>query len=306
VAKTGNSSDHRVTEASNSSSTDLDLLDSAEIVRLMNAEDAKVVAAVAERVDAIGAAVDALADRLRQGGRMFYVGAGTSGRLGILDASECPPTFSSDPEMVQGVIAGGPRAVVSAVEGAEDDVAQAAIDLDQRQLRAGDCVVGIAASGSTPYVLGAMQHARTAGCLTVAVTCNVRTPLAELADHPLEVVVGAEVLTGSTRLKSGTATKMVLNMLSTGVMVRLGKTYQNLMVDLQATNAKLRTRAMRLLLRLTDLDPDAAQELMAACDGSLKVSVVAARLGLSPAQAHARLAENDGGLRAALSETSRS
>lgn len=304
VAKTTDTSDRSITEASNRSSVDLDSLESVEIVRLMNSEDSGVVVAVAAQASAIGAAIDAISLRLREGGRMFYLGAGTSGRLGILDASECPPTFDTDPEMVQGVIAGGDTAVRRAVEGAEDDADQAAADLDARRLRSIDCVVGISAGGSTPYVVAGLQHARAEGCLTLAITCNRNTPLAAAVEHPMELVVGPEVLTGSTRLKAGTATKMVLNMLSTGVMVRLGKTYGNLMVDLQTGNAKLRDRALRLLMRLTGLEQPSASALMSECGGELKTSVVAYRLSLSPAAARDRLAENDGGLRAALLESS--
>lgn len=292
------------TEASNPASADLDSLSSVDLVRLMNGEDAGVVAAVGEQAAAIAAAIEAISDRLKRGGRMFYLGAGTSGRLGILDASECPPTFDTDPALVQGLIAGGEPAIRQAVEGAEDDENQAVTDLLACGLSAADCVVGIAASGSTPYVLGAVRYAAEQGCLTVGITCNPGTPLAELTEYPLELLVGPEVLAGSTRLKAGTATKMVLNMLSTGVMVRLGKTYGNLMVDLQARNNKLRERALGLLQQLTGLPDAEAAALMAKCGGELKTSVVAQRLSLTPELARSRLAENDGVLRRSLSESS--
>ncbi|MEE2886797.1 MAG: N-acetylmuramic acid 6-phosphate etherase [Planctomycetota bacterium] len=304
VANTSDIRDDPITEATNPSSTDLDSLESVEIVRLMNTEDSMVVQAVGSQASEIAAAIDAISLRLRSGGRMFYLGAGTSGRLGILDASECPPTFDTDSELVQGLIAGGDEAIRRSVEGAEDDVDQAGVELDARQLQSVDCVIGIATSGTTPYVVGGLQHARSKGCLTFAITCNHGTPLAAAADHAIELLVGPEVLTGSTRLKAGTATKMVLNMLSTGVMVRLGKTYGNLMVDLQAGNSKLRDRALRLLIQLTGLQPPAAQALLSDCGGELKTSVVAHRLVLSPAAARDRLAANDGGLRAALQQTS--
>ncbi len=292
------------TELPNPASAELDSLATVDIVRLMNQEDAVVVAAVAQQTEAIGAAVDAVAERLRQGGRLFYLGAGTSGRLGILDASECPPTFDTDPELVQGLIAGGEAAIRRAVEGAEDDLCQARVDLEARHLQPLDAVVGIAASGATPYVRGGLDFAQQIGCLTVAITCNPDTPIAAVADHPLELVVGPEILAGSTRLKAGTATKLVLNMLSTATMVRLGKTYGNLMVDLQASNAKLRLRALALLRRLTGVDAATAAGLMAECDGELKTCVVVQRLSLTPAAARARLAENHGRLRQALGESS--
>ncbi len=292
------------TEALNPASVDLDSLSAVDLVRLMNREDAGLVASVGEQAAAIGAAIEAISDRLKRGGRLFYLGAGTSGRLGILDASECPPTFNTDPDLVQGLIAGGDPAIRSAVEGAEDDESLAVTDLRACSLRSEDCVVGIAASGTTPYVLAGVRYARGQHCLTIGISCNHGAPLAELTDHPLQLLVGPEVLAGSTRLKAGTATKMVLNMLSTGVMVRLGKTYGNLMVDLQATNEKLRARALGLLQRLTGLAEPEAAALMAKCGGELKTSIVSYRLSLAPELARARLAENDGVLRRSLSESS--
>ena len=292
--------DDLTTEASHSASRDLDRMSPLEIVELMCDEDRSVVAAVAAKTEAIAAAVAAVGDRLAAGGRLFYVGAGTSGRLGMLDAAECPPTFNTHPDTVQGLIAGGEGAVRTAVEGAEDSADQGATDLRQRELSRADVVVGIAASGFTPYVRGAIDHARAVQACTIAITCNEASPLADAVDHPIVVVVGPEIVAGSTRLKAGTATKMVLNMLSTGAMVRLGKTYGNLMVDLQATNSKLRTRTVRLLRRLTDLGEDAATELLATCDGELKTAVVVARRDVSPEEARARLRGTGGQLRCAL------
>lgn len=292
--------DDLTTEAVNPESENLDSLEPEALVRLMNQQDAGVVRAVGAASGAIAATITAVADRLQSGGRLFYTGAGTSGRLGILDAAECPPTFSSDPEMVQGLIAGGATAVLQAVEGAEDSSPQGAADLRDRGLTAKDAVVGIAASGRTPYVLGAVEHARSVGAFTGAIVCNANSPLAAAVAQPIEVVVGPEVLAGSTRLKAGTATKMVLNMISTGVMVRQGKTYGNLMVDLTASNEKLAVRTLRLLCRLADLQREAAEALLARCDGELKTSVVVARLGLDPDAARSRLAAVDGHLRAAL------
>ena len=288
------------TEAVNPESTDLDGMSSVELVRLMNVEDAAVVCAVGAQAEAIAAVIEAVADRLRDGGRLFYVGAGTSGRLGVLDASECPPTFNSDPEMVQGVIAGGDTALRLAAEGAEDDPDRGAGDLRARDIGIADAVIGIAASGTTPYVLGGVEYAASVAAFTAAITCNEDSPLAAAVAAPIPVVVGPEILAGSTRLKAGTATKMVLNMISTGVMVRLGKTFGNLMVDLQATNEKLRGRSRRLLVRIGGIEDAAADALLARCDGDLKTSILIARLGLDPAPARALLAASGGHLREAL------
>ena len=290
------------TEAANPESADLDKLDTLELVRLINREDASIAAAVASQAEAIAAAIDRIADRLAAGGRLFYVGAGTSGRLGVLDAAEIPPTFSADPEQVVGIIAGGDRALRHAVEGAEDSREQGAADLERRGLEASDVLVGIAASGSTPYVAGAMAHARDAGATTIGVSCNRPAAIADLADIMIAPVVGPEVLAGSTRMKAGTATKMVLNLLSTGAMVRLGKTYGNLMVDLRASNRKLERRSLGLLMTLTGLDRAAAEGVLSDCGGELKTAVVAIRLGIAPAPARARLAAANGRLREALGE----
>ena len=241
--------DHLQTEGRNPASINLDELSALEIVRLMNAEDARVAPAVATQAEAIARAIDVIADRLRQGRRLIYVGAGTSGRLGVLDASECPPTFRSSPHQVVGVIAGrrATTPLTRAVEGAEDHPEVGEQDLSALHVGAGDVVTGIATSGRTPYVLGAIRYARQQGAFTVGISCNSDSELAPAVDIAITPVVGPEILSGSTRLKAGTATKLVLNMLTTGAMVRLGKAYGNLMVDLRATNHKLRVRSNRIV-----------------------------------------------------------
>ncbi len=288
------------TEASNPASEGLDSLSSEEIVRLINSEDAKIAGAVAEQSPNIARAIDAIANRLEHGGRLIYMGAGTSGRLGVLDAAECPPTFNADPSQVVGVIAGGMGAMLKAVEGAEDSPELAVEDLRKLELCSHDAVVGIATSGRTPYVLGALDFARSQGALTIGLACNRDAALNHRADISITPVVGAEVLSGSTRMKAGTATKMVLNMLSTGAMVRLGKTYGNLMVDLQATNTKLTERANRIVRNLTNLDSDGASKLLDQCSGELKTAIVAHSLSKSPEEARLRLDAAQGHLRRAL------
>jgi N-acetylmuramic acid 6-phosphate etherase len=290
------------TEASNPASADLDRMSTIEFVRLVNREDATVAAAVATASTEIAAAIDLIADRLGQGGRLVYVGAGTSGRLGVLDASECPPTFNADPEQVIGLIAGGDAALRRAQEGAEDSAEQGAEDMRALPLSAADVVVGIAASGHTPYVVGALAFAKEQGAGTVGFCCNAGSPVATMADVGITVQVGPEVLSGSTRMKAGTATKMVLNMLTTGAMVKLGKTYGNYMVDMQATNNKLVERAVRMVQQLTGLAADPARDLLARCDGELKTAVVCQRLGVDAIAARAKLAECGGRLRIALGE----
>jgi N-acetylmuramic acid 6-phosphate etherase len=290
------------TEASNPDSADLDRLDTLELVQLINAEDAKVAAAVGEAATAIAAAIDVISTRLGNGGRLIYVGAGTSGRLGVLDAAECPPTFNADPEQVIGLIAGGPTALTNPVEGAEDSPELAVEDLQAIDLSAKDAVVGIAASGQTPYVLAALDHARSVGAAAIGFACNRGAPIEEHADIMITVVAGPEVLAGSTRMKAGTATKMVLNMLTTGSMVRLGKTYGNLMVDLQATNAKLITRTVRILQKLSGQTAADAEALLQTCNGELKTAIVCNKLDLSPDAARAKLEAANGRLRLALDE----
>jgi N-acetylmuramic acid 6-phosphate etherase len=292
--------DHLETEGRNPASARLDELAPLEIVRLMNAEDGRVIAAVAGQAEAIARAVEVIADRLRAGGRLVYVGAGTSGRLGVLDASECPPTFSSPPGQVVGVIAGGPQALTRAVEGAEDHPEQGVRDLEALSVSARDVVVGIATSGRTPYVLGAVGYARQQGAFTAGISCNTDSELNAAVDLAIVPVVGPEVLSGSTRLKAGTATKLVLNMLSTGAMVRLGKTYGNLMVDLRATNSKLRARTNRIVRTLTGLSAQEAAALLRRCDGELKIALVAQLRGVGPEEARSRLDAAGGQVRKAL------
>ncbi|MCW4456748.1 N-acetylmuramic acid 6-phosphate etherase [Microbacterium sp. MPKO10] len=288
------------TEQVNDEYSHLDAQSTTELVRAMNREDASVAAAVARAEPEIASAIDGIADRMRRGGRLIYVGAGTPGRLGVLDASEIPPTFGLDPDRVIGVIAGGDGAIRSAAEGAEDDSALGAQDMAQRDVTELDTVVGISASGRTPYVLGAVKYAREQNALTVGLACNSGSALGRAADVPIEVVVGAEIISGSTRLKAGTAQKMVLNMLSTLTMVRLGKTYGTLMVDLQITNEKLRARAERTIMRATGCSREHAADQLDAADGSVKTAIVALLAGLPAADARAALAQADGFIRDAL------
>ncbi|WP_149552885.1 N-acetylmuramic acid 6-phosphate etherase [Streptomyces marokkonensis] len=288
------------TEAFRPELADVDRLPTLEIARLMNSEDATVARAVAERLPVIAATVDAVADRMARGGRLVYAGAGTAGRLGVLDASECPPTFNTDPAQVVGLIAGGPDAMVTSVEGAEDSRELAEADLAALGLTADDTVVGVSASGRTPYAIGAVAYARTRGALTVGLACNRGSALAAAAEHGIEVVVGPEFLTGSTRLKAGTAQKLVLNMLSTITMIRLGKTYGNLMVDVRASNEKLRARSRRIVAQVTGADDDAVERALAATDGEVKNAILVLLAGVDGATAARLLAESDGRLRAAL------
>ncbi len=292
--------DKLTTEARNPASENLDELSPREIVELINSEDAGVAAAVGLESDSIAKSVEVIAHRLSHGGRLIYIGAGTSGRLGILDAAECPPTFNSDPSQVVGIIAGGPGAMLKAVEGAEDSLELAKEDLRNIDLCSQDVVVGIATSGRTPYVLGGLDYARSQGAFAIGVCCNRDGAITARADISIAPVVGPEVVSGSTRMKAGTATKMVLNMLTTGAMVLVGKTYGNLMVDLQATNTKLTERTKRILCQVTDLSPEAAVKLLEQCGGELKTAIVAQTLGLSPEVARKRLDSATGHLRQAL------
>ena len=288
------------TEAFRPELADIDRLPTLDIARLMNGEDATVAGAVAARLPQIAAAIDAVAERMSRGGRLVYAGAGTAGRLGILDASECPPTFTTDPSRVVGLIAGGPDAVVTSVEGAEDSRDLARADLETLAPTPDDTVVGISASGRTPYAIGAVEHARARGCLTIGLACNPGSPLAAAADHGIEIVVGPELLTGSTRLKSGTAQKLVLNMLSTITMIRLGKTYGNLMVDVRASNDKLRARSHRIVALATGAGDKEIEEALAATDGEVKNAILTLLAGVDGPTAARLLAESDGHLRAAL------
>jgi len=288
------------TEARNPASERIDTLGPLEIVRLMNAEDAGVAEAVGRVAEPIARAIEIIADRLRSGGRLIYLGAGTSGRLGVLDATECPPTFSTPPEMVVGLIAGGHAALTRAVEGAEDHEEFAVADLQRINLESGDVVVGIATSGRTPYVIGGLRYARQVGAAAIGLACNDGSALADAAELMITPVVGPEVISGSTRLKAGTATKMVLNMLSTGAMVLLGKTYGNLMVDLKATNTKLVARSRRIVAMLTGLSEAEAEAQLVRCGGELKTAVVAHRHGVTAEVARDLLARAGGQLRVAL------
>lgn len=297
--------DHLQTEGRNSASHNLDELSALELVRLMNAEDARIMPALESQADAIARAIEVVADRLRAGGRLIYVGAGTSGRLGVLDATECPPTFNAAPGQVVGLIAGGPPALTRAVEGAEDHPELGQQDLDAVSLSAGDVVVGIATSGRTPYVLGALAHARRVGAFTIGLACNADAELIPHVDLPITPVVGPEVLSGSTRLKAGTATKLILNMLTTGAMVRLGKVYGNLMVDLRATNDKLRARTNRIIRQLTGLDRADADALLEKCGRELKTALVSQLAGVAPEDARRRLERASGKVRAALEQEAR-
>ncbi|MEU9284089.1 N-acetylmuramic acid 6-phosphate etherase [Streptomyces sp. NPDC048275] len=288
------------TEAFRPELSEIDRLPTLEIAKIMNAEDTTVPTAVGDRLPLIAAAIDAIAERMSRGGRLVYAGAGTAGRLGVLDASECPPTFNTDPSEVVGLIAGGPSAMVTSVEGAEDSAELAAADLAALSLTPDDTVVGVSASGRTPYAVGAVEHARARGALTIGLSCNAHSPLAAAAEHGIEIVVGPELLTGSTRLKAGTAQKLVLNMLSTITMIRLGKTYGNLMVDVRASNEKLRARSRRIVALATGASNEEIEEALAATDGEVKNAILTILGGVDGPTAARLLEESDGRLRAAL------
>ena len=292
--------DALATEALDGLGTRLESMSTADLVTAVNDADARIAAAVRTQAPVIAAAVDAVAERMAAGGRLLYVGAGTSGRLGVLDASEIPPTFGTEPGLVRALIAGGPAAVVGAVEAAEDDAGAGRADLDAVGAGPLDTVVGIAASGRTPYVLGALERAAELGCLRIGLSCNEATPVSALSEFAIEVVVGPELLRGSTRMRAGTATKMVLNTLSTLTMVRLGKTCGDLMVDLRATNAKLRERAARIVVAATGVAPERARAALAQADGHAKTAIAVLLLGVDAAAARAALAEVDGHLDALI------
>lgn len=288
------------TEASNDRYPDLAALSTAELAAGMNGEDALVPKAIERHLPTIAAIIDEVSLRMLDGGRLIYVGAGTPGRIGILDASECPPTFGTDPSLVVGVIAGGRKAVKQAVENAEDSEAAAVSDLAELTLTAKDSVIGLAASGRTPYVIAAIKAARDVGAMTVGFSCNNNSPLGAAAQIALDIEVGPEFLSGSTRLKSGTCQKLVLNMISTITMVRLGKTYKNVMVDLRATNAKLHARSERTLMTATGCDATTATSALAAADGHVKAAILAIMTGLPASEAAALLARNDGYLQKSI------
>ncbi|MFE7097012.1 N-acetylmuramic acid 6-phosphate etherase [Streptomyces erythrochromogenes] len=290
------------TEAFRPELAEIDRLSTLDIARTMNAEDATVPAAVAARLPQIAAAIDAIAERMARGGRLVYAGAGTAGRMGVLDASECPPTFNTDPADVVGLIAGGPSAMVKAVEGAEDSPQLAADDLAALRIGPDDTVIGISASGRTPYAIGAVEAARARGALTVGLSCNAGSALAAAADHGIEVVVGPELLTGSTRLKAGTAQKLVLNLISTITMIRLGKTYGNLMVDMRSSNEKLRARARRIVALATGAPDEEIEAALTATGGEVKNAILVVLGEVDGPAAAELLAASRGHLRAALAQ----
>ena len=291
---------HLLTEQANPLSSDLDALSTRDLVAVFVEEDRRPQEAVAAAAPALTAAIDAIAELLRTGGRLFYLGAGTSGRLGVLDAAECPPTFCSPPELVQGVLAGGAPALLRSSEGLEDLFDAGRDDLIAREFQAGDALVGIAAGGTTPYVHGGLSHARSIGALAIAMACVPAEQVPMPCDIDIRLLTGPEVLTGSTRLKAGTATKMALNILSTGVMVRLGKVYGNRMVDVAVTNSKLEDRALRILSDLAGVERDQGRQLLQQSQGSVKLALLMARQGISVSAARALLERSDGQLRSAL------
>ncbi|CAM4097326.1 N-acetylmuramic acid 6-phosphate etherase [Yersinia intermedia] len=289
-----------ISESRNPATMELDKFSTLEMLTCFNDEDRKVPEAIRLVLPAIVQAVDLAAESLKQGGRLIYLGAGTSGRLGVLDASECPPTFGVPHGRVIGLIAGGPGALLKAVEGAEDDIALGVRDLQDLKLTATDMVVGLAASGRTPYVIGALRYARQLGCPTAAISCNPDSPIAQEAQVAISPVVGPEALTGSTRMKSGTAQKLVLNMLSTGAMVKLGKVYQNLMVDVKATNVKLIDRACRIVVEATGASRVEAENALSQTEFEVKPAILMILKGVSAEQARQDLQQHNGYLRAAL------
>lgn len=291
---------HLISEGRNPDTMDIDLLSAQEIVERLNQQDKHVPLAVEKVIPEIALAVDRITYAFKHGGRLIYIGAGTSGRLGVLDASECPPTFGVSDQMVIGLIAGGKEAMFSAKEGAEDCAELGIQDLKSIHFTDQDVVVGIAASGRTPYVIGALEYANDLGATTIALSCNPDSPIAELAQIAISPVVGPEALTGSTRLKSGTAQKLVLNMLTTASMIRLGKSYQNLMVDVKATNRKLIARAVRIVMQATDCERAEAEYLLAQSNNNVKVAILMHLTGLSYAEAMDKLTESDGFLRRAM------
>ena len=289
-----------ITEQRNPNSMHVDSLSALEIVQLMNEEDKQVPLAIEKCLPQIAQAVECIVAAFQQGGRLVYIGAGTSGRLGVLDASECPPTFGVSPEMVKGIIAGGERALRHPIEGAEDSKAQAVVDLQTIQFSSKDVLVGIAASGRTPYVIGALEYAKSLGSVTVSIASNPNSAMANIVDIAIDTVVGPEVLTGSSRLKSGTAQKLVLNMLTTASMILMGKCYQNLMVDVQASNEKLKARAIRIVMQATDCDKSLAEETLKQADQNAKLAIMMILSGLDRVQAEALLEKHHGKLQLAL------
>lgn len=291
-----------ITEGRNPDTLDIDKLSTEDMLKKINNEDKKVPIAIEKEIPNIAKAVDIAADRLKKGGRLIYLGAGTSGRLGILDASECPPTFGVDPEMVQGIIAGGDTAIRKAVEGAEDNVELGKSDLKKKNLSSKDIVVGIAASGRTPYVLGALQYAKEIGAATIGISCNLDCEMKKLVDVMIIPVVGPEVIMGSTRMKAGTAQKLVLNMISTGVMIKLGKVYSNLMVDVQATNEKLTYRAKRIVKLATGADDSDIENTLNETGYNVKLTILMILTNLEKNKAQELLEKAGGYIEKALEE----
>ena len=285
----------KFTEQQNSASTHIDKNSTLEILNIINNEDAGVSLAIQDKLSEIEAFINLLIPRIQRGGRLFYIGSGTSGRLGVLDAAECPPTFSTDPEMVQGIIAGGSDALVKSIEGAEDDPADGAQAIVDYGIIAEDTILGITASSSTPFVLGALEKAKEIGAITGLLICN-NPPVLEYVDHIISIIVGPEVITGSTRMKAGTATKMTLNMITTTLMIKLNKTYGNLMVDLKASNQKLWDRGTRIIEHLTELNYDDARKLLQSANGEVKTALVMEKLKVGAGNARNLLSEKRGSL----------
>ncbi|MBS5969190.1 MAG: N-acetylmuramic acid 6-phosphate etherase [Clostridium perfringens] len=291
-----------VTENRNINTMDIDKISTVEMLEKINNEDKNVPLAVKKEIPQIAELIEKAVERMRKGGRIIYIGAGTSGRLGVLDASECPPTYGVEPELIQGVIAGGEEAMFKAKEGAEDSEELAVLDLKERNLNKNDIVIGIAASGRTPYVIGALKFAKENGALTASISCNKNSPIAKEADIEIAPVVGAEVVTGSTRMKSGTAQKLVLNMISTGVMIKLGKVYENLMVDVKATNAKLVERSKKIVMEATGVSREEAENKLNDTGFDVKLSIFIILSGLNKSEAKEILEKNNGYIAKALQE----
>ena len=292
--------DKLTTESRNLNTSNIDKVSTLEMVKIINNEDKKVAEAVEKEIPKIAQAIDYVVERIKKGGRLIYIGAGTSGRLGILDASECPPTYGVSEELIQGIIAGGHEAIFRAKEGAEDSKELAIEDLKLKKLSSNDIVVGIAASGRTPYVVGGIEYGNQIGALTISITCNSDSEVSKTSQISIAPIVGAEVITGSTRLKSGTAQKLVLNMLSTGSMIKLGKVYGNLMVDVKATNKKLIERAKKIVCEATGIEKNLAEDILLKTDYDVKLSIFMILSGLSLNDAREKLLENDGYIAKAL------
>lgn len=292
--------DKLTTESRNLNTSNIDKVSTLEMVKIINNEDKKVAEAVEKEIPKIAQAIDYIVERIKKGGRLIYIGAGTSGRLGILDASECPPTYGVSEELIQGIIAGGREAIFRAKEGAEDSKELAIEDLKLKKLSSNDIVVGIAASGRTPYVVGGLEYGNQIGALTISITCNSDSEVSKTSQISIAPIVGAEVITGSTRLKSGTAQKLVLNMLSTGSMIKLGKVYGNLMVDVKATNKKLIERAKKIVCEATGIEKNLAEDILLKTDYDVKLSIFMILSGLSLNDAREKLLENDGYIAKAL------